>query len=208
MLKAWFACAVVELELLKAQALHAGSLWMDPAGSHVVCTLHTSAQACETHYVHARWRKARVLGKLKNVPLSCLAWNLEQGTDAATGCVLTLQPDKRSVSLVPALEGQGRVRQVRVTQLLPGSLQHGLGAGRSAWALPRVRCGTWLLRSATSETATPAGHLTCRCAHWQLCVALMTCRMAVAKPPLPACDAVHTASVCLRRHAVSTAAAA
>ena len=77
--------AVVEVELLKVHALHSGGLWLDPTGSHALCTLHTSAQACETHYLHARWRKARVLGKLKNVGVSCVAWNLEQGSATATG---------------------------------------------------------------------------------------------------------------------------
>ena len=74
----------MEAELLRGQSLQAASLWLDPSGAHALCTLHTSLQACESHYVHANWRKSRVLSKLKNVPVSSLAWSKDV-TDASSG---------------------------------------------------------------------------------------------------------------------------
>ena len=74
----------MEAELLRGQSLHAGSLWMDPTGAHALCTLHTSQQASESHYIHANWRKSRLLGKLKNIPVSSVAWS-EDATDASSG---------------------------------------------------------------------------------------------------------------------------
>lgn len=40
----------------------------------------------ETHYLHARWKKSRVIAKLKNVAVTCVAWDSSHTSEASTGC--------------------------------------------------------------------------------------------------------------------------
>ncbi len=79
------APAVLEVELSKAAGAKATGVWMDPEGNHMLVAVSVAGTGHESHYVHARWKKSRVIGKLKNVAVSCLAWDSVRGSEATTG---------------------------------------------------------------------------------------------------------------------------
>ncbi|KAK9789373.1 hypothetical protein WJX73_010275 [Symbiochloris irregularis] len=78
---------VAEMELSKAAGARAMGVWMDPTASHVICAVAT-ASAAEAYYVHKGWQKPRPLSKLRGILLSCVAWDLSNGTESSTGEVL------------------------------------------------------------------------------------------------------------------------
>ena len=45
-----------------------------------------AAGLAETHHLHARWQKARLLGKLRDVHVSAVGWDAEAACDSTTGC--------------------------------------------------------------------------------------------------------------------------
>lgn len=78
------AAAVTELELSKSPDVQATGLWADPTGSHYIVAAMTMG-GWEAFYMHASWKKPRVMSKLKGSHLTAAAWNPEIVTEATTG---------------------------------------------------------------------------------------------------------------------------
>lgn len=74
--------AVLELELSKHADVSVRGLWV--SAEHTIITLQL-ANVCETHYIHANWKKSRVLSKLKDVKVSCVGWNKDTQSQSTTG---------------------------------------------------------------------------------------------------------------------------
>ncbi len=67
-------------------------LWMEPTATHALVTVTVGSalgSTTEMHYVHAKWKKPRVLSKLKQKGLSitAAAWNHAKLSEASSGCV-------------------------------------------------------------------------------------------------------------------------
>eukprot|EP01018_Ginkgo_biloba_P010354 Gb_14455 [translate_table: standard] len=58
-------------------------VFVDPGGRHCLAVVLSSGGA-ETYYAHAKWRKPRILSKLKGLVINALAWNRQQITEAST----------------------------------------------------------------------------------------------------------------------------
>lgn len=54
------------------QSIH--KVFVDPGGSHCIATIIGSSGA-DTYYTHAKWKKPRILGKLKGLVVNAVAWN-------------------------------------------------------------------------------------------------------------------------------------
>lgn len=52
-------------------------VFIDPGGRHSLATCCSSASA-DTYYIHAKWKKPRVLSRLKGLTVSSVAWNKQQ----------------------------------------------------------------------------------------------------------------------------------
>ncbi|KAJ7297796.1 hypothetical protein O6H91_Y035600 [Diphasiastrum complanatum] len=76
---------VLELDLTTSrvveQSVH--KVFIDPGGKHALITIRSSAGA-ETYYIHSKWRKPRVLSKLKGLLVNAVAWNRQQINEAST----------------------------------------------------------------------------------------------------------------------------
>eukprot|EP00884_Botryococcus_braunii_P001644 jgi/Botrbrau1/11480/Bobra.0360s0007.1 len=85
---------ILEVELSKAAGARAKRVWMDAEAHHMVVCVALGGgpsgppPSQETHYLHARWKKSRVISKLKNLDLSCLAWDPTHTSEASTGEVV------------------------------------------------------------------------------------------------------------------------
>lgn len=75
---------MVEVELSKASEAQFGGIFLDPTGQHALVNLQTSGVA-ETHYLHVKWKKPRLLSKLKGVNVTAIAWHPKEVTEASTG---------------------------------------------------------------------------------------------------------------------------
>lgn len=76
--------AVLELELSRQADVAIKGLWVSSSGEHTVISLQLGIVP-ETHYLHASWKKSRVLSKLKGVAVSCVAWNKQKQSGSTTG---------------------------------------------------------------------------------------------------------------------------
>lgn len=74
--------AVLELELSRHADVSLRGLWV--SGEHAIIALQLG-NAYESHYIHANWKKSRVLSKLKDVKVSCIGWNKETQSEGTTG---------------------------------------------------------------------------------------------------------------------------
>ncbi|KAH8490491.1 hypothetical protein H0E87_022867 [Populus deltoides] len=63
------------------QSIH--RVFVDPGGSHCIATVIGGGGA-ETFYMHAKWSKPRVLGRLKGLIVNAVAWNRQLITEAST----------------------------------------------------------------------------------------------------------------------------
>ncbi|XP_011045511.1 PREDICTED: vacuolar protein sorting-associated protein 18 homolog [Populus euphratica] len=61
------------------QSIH--RVFVDPGGSHCIATVIGGGGA-ETFYMHAKWSKPRVLGRLKGLIVNAVAWNRQLITEA------------------------------------------------------------------------------------------------------------------------------
>ena len=77
--------AVLDVELSRAADASVRGLFVAPTGSHTLCTVQVETTT-EVHYIHSRWKKAKVLGKLKGVHITAVAWNKQAGGEGNTGC--------------------------------------------------------------------------------------------------------------------------
>ena len=77
--------AVLDVELSRAADASVKGLFVAPTGSHTLCMVQVDTTT-EVHYIHSRWKKAKVLGKLKGVHITAVAWNKQQGGEGNTGC--------------------------------------------------------------------------------------------------------------------------
>ena len=75
---------MIEIELAKAADALVVGLYMDKSGQHVLAAIQTSGVS-ELHYLHAKWKKPRLLNKLKGVHITALAWHPTDVSDASTG---------------------------------------------------------------------------------------------------------------------------
>ncbi|XP_072969864.1 vacuolar sorting protein 18 [Typha angustifolia] len=58
-------------------------VFVDPGGSHCIATvLHPGG--AETYYMHAKWPRPRVLGRLKGLVVNAIAWNRQLITEVST----------------------------------------------------------------------------------------------------------------------------
>jgi hypothetical protein len=84
--------AVSELELSRAADVRAAGIWMDPTGTHAIVSIeagNTLGASTEVHYVHAKWKKSRMLPKLKQkgMRITAIAWDLSHLSESSTGYV-------------------------------------------------------------------------------------------------------------------------
>ncbi|KAF9670869.1 hypothetical protein SADUNF_Sadunf13G0114000 [Salix dunnii] len=63
------------------QSIH--RVFVDPGGSHCIATV-VGGGGAETFYMHAKWSKPRVLGRLKGLIVNAVAWNRQLITEAST----------------------------------------------------------------------------------------------------------------------------
>ena len=77
--------AVLDVELSRAADASVKGLFVAPTGSHTLCMVQVDTTT-EVHYIHSRWKKAKVLGKLKGMHITAVAWNKQQGGEGSTGC--------------------------------------------------------------------------------------------------------------------------
>ena len=79
------ACrAVLELELTRHADVSIKGVWVSSSGQHTIIALQIGTVP-ETHYLHANWKKSRVISKLKGISISCVGWNRLQETSGSTG---------------------------------------------------------------------------------------------------------------------------
>ncbi|DBA75172.1 hypothetical protein WJX77_011350 [Trebouxia sp. C0004] len=78
---------VLELELSRHADVVVRGLWVSHSGNHTVVALQLGSTH-ETHYMHASWKKNKVLSKLKGVAISCVGWNRQTQSDITTGDIL------------------------------------------------------------------------------------------------------------------------
>lgn len=79
------ACrAVLELELTRHADVFIKGVWVSPSGQHTIIALQIGTVP-ETHYLHANWKKSRVVSKLKGISVSCVGWNRLQENSGSTG---------------------------------------------------------------------------------------------------------------------------
>jgi hypothetical protein len=79
-----FTNAVLELELSRHTDVVVRGLWVSQSGEHTVVALQLGS-AHETHYMHASWKKNKVMSKLKGIAISCVGWNKQTQSDTTTG---------------------------------------------------------------------------------------------------------------------------
>ncbi|KAI4341061.1 hypothetical protein MLD38_025832 [Melastoma candidum] len=63
------------------QSIH--RVFVDPGGSHCIATVVGNGGS-ESFYMHAKWSKPRVLGRLKGLTVNAVAWNRQLITEAST----------------------------------------------------------------------------------------------------------------------------
>eukprot|EP00250_Pteridium_aquilinum_P006787 c16631_g1_i1 orf=516-3560(-) len=75
----------LEVDLSSSKTLEQTVLhvFVDPGGRHVLAVVQTS-NGTETHYLHARSKKSRILSRFKGVTTSAVAWNKQQLSEATT----------------------------------------------------------------------------------------------------------------------------
>nr|ATA62870.1 putative zinc ion binding protein [Hesperocyparis bakeri] len=62
-------------------------VFVDPGGKHCLAVVLSNGVA-ETYYIHAKWRKPRILSKLKGLVINAVAWNRQQISEASTRDVI------------------------------------------------------------------------------------------------------------------------
>lgn len=80
------AAAVLETELFSSRQpdIRIKSVYVDPAGSHVLICIKNSNNF-ELHYIHSSWQKTRVLGKLKGVAVTAVGWQKQPDSSSSSG---------------------------------------------------------------------------------------------------------------------------
>ena len=73
---------VLDLELTRHADVNVRGLWV--SAEHTIIALQLG-NVYETHYLHASWKKSRVLSKLKDVKVSCVGWNKDIQSEGSTG---------------------------------------------------------------------------------------------------------------------------
>ncbi|KAL3143378.1 hypothetical protein ABBQ38_002206 [Trebouxia sp. C0009 RCD-2024] len=76
---------VLELELSRHADANVRGLWV--SAEHTIIALQLGS-TYENHYIHANWKKSRVLSKLKDVKVSCIGWNKDTQSESTTGDIL------------------------------------------------------------------------------------------------------------------------
>ncbi|KAK9814445.1 hypothetical protein WJX72_006013 [[Myrmecia] bisecta] len=163
---------VAELELSKAADASVRTIFVDPAGNHTLVALQIGA-ACETQYMHARWKKARVLNKLKGVSLTAVGWHWQRVQDVTTGEMLVGSEGGllHEVVLEEKEKKEKSVKQVyslgEAAQAICSVQQHPLPDGRLAVLLATparlfvfVGAGTGSLEALFAAYPQPAAELT------------------------------------------------
>lgn len=74
--------AVLELELSRHADVNVRGLWV--SAEHTLIALQLG-NTYENHYIHANWKKGRILSKLKDVKVSCIGWNKDTQSESTTG---------------------------------------------------------------------------------------------------------------------------
>ena len=74
----------LRVELSKASDAQFSGIFLDPTGQHVLTNFQISGVS-EIHYLHAKWKKPRLLSKLKGTNVTAIAWNIQQVSEASTG---------------------------------------------------------------------------------------------------------------------------
>lgn len=90
-----------------------GRVWVDPNGAHCLATTVDSAgRALEVVHVHLGSKKVRQAQRLKQLPLSAVAWNRQHGTESSTGPIL-VGGESGNVSEAVLEEGMRREKSLR-----------------------------------------------------------------------------------------------
>lgn len=73
----------LDLSVSRTGDQHVHRVFVDPGGKHCLAVLLGTGGA-ETYYTHAKWRKPRMLSKLKGLVINAVSWNRQQITEAST----------------------------------------------------------------------------------------------------------------------------
>ena len=76
--------SVIEVELSKASDAQFGGIFLDPSGHHVLVNLRVSGIS-ELHYLHSKWKKPRLLSKVKGTDVTAIAWHPKDTNAVSTG---------------------------------------------------------------------------------------------------------------------------
>jgi hypothetical protein len=77
-----FHDAELDLSVSRTGDQHVHRVFVDPGGKHCLAVLLGTGGA-ETYYTHAKWRKPRMLSKLKGLVINAVAWNRQQITEGS-----------------------------------------------------------------------------------------------------------------------------
>jgi hypothetical protein len=87
---------VAELDLgARGMEQRIPKVFIDPGGRHSVFTVCSSSTA-DTYYLHGKWRKPRMLSRLKGSTASCVAWNRGQINEGSAQLVRAKHAVSRS----------------------------------------------------------------------------------------------------------------
>lgn len=91
---------VSEMELSRMPDARVTGVWMDPTATHALVSVTVGSalgSTTELHYVHAKWKKPRVLSKVKQkgVRITAVAWSSSNLSETSSGyesfCVCALE---------------------------------------------------------------------------------------------------------------------
>jgi hypothetical protein len=66
-------------------------VFIDPGGRHSLATICSSVTA-DTYYIHGKWKKPRVISRLKGMTVSSVAWNRQQINEGMNDDIFSLLP--------------------------------------------------------------------------------------------------------------------
>ena len=74
----------MEVELYKTNDAQFGGIFVDASGQHILINSQPSGVP-ELHYMHAKWKKPRLLSKLKGTNVTAIAWHPTNVSETSSG---------------------------------------------------------------------------------------------------------------------------
>lgn len=72
----------VEISRKPDDAIH--RIFLDPTGSHLIVAMERE----ESYYLHASWKKPKLLAKMKGIVIESVAWDKSNTDTTNTGAIL------------------------------------------------------------------------------------------------------------------------